>query len=945
MAVALAAPPSLSVIPMKQPERTKQTRAFTWLSTKTFATIALSALFATGGALRAQSVEHGAASKTEVAGTHAVPVPTATATARRGPIVVDGKLDDAAWQQATPVTDFKQFDPDHGKPASEAIDVRFLYDDAALYVGARLSDRMGAGGATTTVVRRDAFFNSDYFEVVIDGFHDHLGRAFFQVNPSGSKSDLLGIGSSCCDEGWDPVWDAKTSIDSGGWTAEMRIPLSQLRFSRDSLQTWGLEIRRYLKRRNETDQWAMWERNESGGPNRFGHLEGVQIAHGRRNLELLPYAMQKISRVQAAPADPFNSGTRQSVRAGLDLKYLLTPNLTLDATVNPDFGQVEVDPAVVNLSAFEPFFSERRPFFVSSSGVFDYGDFNCYFCSNVSSLQAFYSRRVGRAPTGADLAYSKGAFADVPPSSSILGAAKITGRTSSGYTIGLLNAVTGQADAKVQRLDGTNLSQEVEPLANYFVGRLKKDYKRGDLVLGLIGTSTTRRLDADFRSRLSANAELLGTDWRYAWHSRTYSLIGSAAVTGVSGDSRVIYAKQRSSAHLYQRPDRGDGSMGFFDTRLDSTATSMRGYGGYARLAKDAGNWMWETAVNFRSPGFETNDYSFLTQADYIWSNANLFRSWSQPTKWYRNLNLIGGGQVQRNFDGDITSNTQMHAFLGGTTTNFWNVNAFVINRPKGLIDDRLLRGGPAVRSEGFSFVAANISTDSRKQWRLNSNPSFSKTTTGGTSNNLNLSATIQPSTRVNISFGPSYNLSQSKLQYVTAVTDPTATTFSGRRYVLSDVRQKQLGFDTRLNVTFSPTMTLELYAQPLLASGHYSDFKEFDAPRRAAFRVFGRDRGTVQTTVDASGNVQRYTIDPDGAGPANSFALSNPDFNFRSLRGSVVYRWEYRPGSSLYVVWTQQRSDQASVGDFDFARDRTALLSAHPDNILLVKASWWLSR
>ena len=249
------------------------------------------------------------------------------------------------------------------------------------------------------------------------------------------------------------------------------------------------------------------------------------------------------------------------------------------------------------------------------------------------------------------------------------------------------------------------------------------------------------------------------------------------------------------------------------------------------------------------------------------------------------------------------------------------------------------------MRSEGFSFVSTNVSTDSRKRWRLNSNPSYSKTTAGGQSSNLNLSATIQPSTRVNISFGPSYNLSQNKFQYVTAVTDPTATTFSGQRYVLSDVRQKQLRFDTRLNVTFSPTMTLELYAQPLLASGHYSDFKEFDAPRRAAYSVYGRDRGTVQTIVNASGNVQRYSIDPDGAGPANSFVLNNPDFNFRSLRGSVVYRWEYRPGSALYVVWTQQRSDQAPVGDFDFARDRTALLSAHPDNILLVKASWWLSR
>jgi hypothetical protein len=795
------------------------------------------------------------------------------------------------------------------------------------------------------VVRRDAFFNSDYFEVVIDGFHDHLGRAFFQVNPSGSKSDLLGTGSSCCDGGWDPVWQAETRVDSTGWTVEMRIPFSQLRFSRDSVQMWGLELRRYLKRRNETDQWAMWERTDAGGPSRFGHLEGVRIASTHRNVELMPYAMERVSKLQSAPNDPFHGGSGSSIRAGLDLKYLLTPNLTLDATVNPDFGQVEVDPAVVNLSAFEAFFEEKRPFFVASSGVFDFGDFNCYFCDNVSSLQAFYSRRVGRAPTGSDLAFAKGPYADIPQASTILGAAKITGRTSSGYTVGLLDAVTGSATADVQKLDGTRTTQRVEPLANYFVGRLKKDYLRGDLVLGLIGTSTSRRLDADFTSRLSSHAELLGTDWRYAWHTKTYSLIGSLAITGVEGDPRVILARQQASARFFQRPDRAAGQGGFFSTRLDSTATTLRGYGGYARLAKDAGDWLWETAVNFRSPGFETNDYSFLTNADYIWNSANVLRQWTKPTSWYRSMLVIGGAQTQHNFEGDVTSNTDAHLYVGGTTTNYWNWNTIFIARPTAMLDDRRLRGGPSVRVDGSDLLAANISTDSRKQWRVSMNPSTSYSPSGGNGRNFNLQTTFQPSTRVNVSFGPSFSDSHGKYQYVAAVSAPELLSFGGHRYVVSDIRQKQVGFDTRLNVTFSPTMTLELYAQPLIASAHYFDFKEFDAPRQQGVSVYGRDRGTIQANSDAKGITSTYTIDPDGAGATPSFTLANPDFNFRSLRGSVVYRWEFRPGSSLYVVWTQQRNDQAPQGDFDFSRDRAGLLQAKPDNVLLVKMSWWVSR
>ncbi|MCC6243914.1 MAG: hypothetical protein IT353_13810 [Gemmatimonadaceae bacterium] len=461
----------------------------------------------------------------------------------------------------------------------------------------------------------------------------------------------------------------------------------------------------------------------------------------------------------------------------------------------------------------------------------------------------------------------------------------------------------------------------------------------------MIGTSLTRRLDALFEPRLSQQAQLVGADWNYQWGNRSYSFMGNAAMSSVAGDARVITARQRSSARFFQRPGRMLGADGFFSTRFDSTATVMRGYGAYARVAKNAGNWQWESSASLRNPGYETNDYSFLTKADYIWNNANLIRIYNKPTRWYRSLVFLTGGQVQRNFSGDVTNNSDVHAFAETTTPQFWTFNAFVIHSPQGLIDDGLLRGGAAVRVEGSDVFQTNISTDSRKQWRLNINPQFYRTTTGGGGRTVDAQLTVQPSTRTYLSFGPSFTSNVSRFQYVRSVTDPTATAFLGTRYVFADVAQRQLGLDTRFNLTFTPTMTLELYVQPFLASGHFSRFKEFDRPRRATFSEFGVHKGTVAANTAPDGSVASYTIDPDAGGPASTFSVGNPDFNVRSLRGNAVFRWEYHPGSTLFFVWQQQRSGESSVGDFNFVRDRNALLSTKPDNVFQVKATWWFAR
>src|SRR5216117_3950400 len=301
--------------------------------------------------------------------------PEVRAVQLREPIHLDGKLDEEAWRTAPAATGLRQAQPHSGDSATQRTEVRFAYDDAALYVGARMYDDSGARGVRTRLVRRDADMNSDYLEVIFDTYHDHIGRLFFQVNPSGVKMDANGLGGGS-DNSWDPVWEVKTAIDSLGWTAEMRVPFSQLRFpSTTAEQTWGMQIWRQDNRLNELSQWSFWGLQETGGPPRFGHLHGLIITSAPGRAELLPYVVGRSSNIPGDTKDPFYDPHALDGRLGADARVLLTSNLTLNATVNPDFGQVEVDPAVVNLTDVETTFDEKRPFFVEGVGYFGLGPF------------------------------------------------------------------------------------------------------------------------------------------------------------------------------------------------------------------------------------------------------------------------------------------------------------------------------------------------------------------------------------------------------------------------------------------------------------------------------------------------------------------------------------------------------------------------------------------
>jgi hypothetical protein len=871
--------------------------------------------------------------------------PRVAAVRLGGPVTVDGVLDEAVWADAPAATGFRQYQPREGEPGTERTEVRFAYDDRALYVGARMHDALGPRGVRTRLARRDQINGEgDYLQLVFDTFHDHAGRTVFIVNPSGVRADA-GQAAPGADPAWDPVWQAATRIDSAGWTAEIRIPLDQLRFAADSAPTWGLQVWRNVERLGEQDMWAFWSPQETGGPPRFGHLDGLRPHPRAAAMEATPYLLSRATRAAPTqPGSPFQDPSRTDVRGGADLRMLLGSSLTLSATLNPDFGQVEQDPAVVNLSAFESYFDEKRPFFVEGSGLLFFGGLDCYVCGGTAGMNVFYSRRIGRAPQGP--VPTRFTYAEVPANARLLGAAKLTGRTPGGWQLGFLEAVTARAAARVEDVDtGERGSWPVEPLTSYLLGRVKRTTHGGRATWGLMATSTDRRMaggDSVLAPVLSAHARSLGADWSIATPDQGYRLIGTFVLSSVTGDSLAIARLQRSSARYFQRPDRRGGGNGLFSDRYDPSATGLRGYGGFLRASKDQGLWRWEAMVNYRSPGFEVNDIAFLQRADYLWMGANVVRQQSRPGRWFRSLELVGGALQQLNFDGDRTEG-RIHVYGEAQLRNFWWTSLLVSYHPPTL-DDRLTRGGAVVGKAQSWGGELSVSTDSRARTAFELEPAYRRWGDGSETRVLSASARWRPAANVELQLGPRYSSVTDQGQYVTQFDDPADAVFFGRRAVFAAMEQRTLSVSARANWTFTPALSLELFAQPFVSTGRYRRFQEYLRPRSGVRVAFDSAQLSV-TARDAAGRPLAYLLDPDRDPATPDFGFASPDFSVRSLRGNAVLRWEYRPGSTLFLVWQQERGGPGIPGDFLLSRDLGDVFRERPDNVFVVKATWWMGR
>lgn len=856
-------------------------------------------------------------------------------------VQVDGRLDEEAWSSASPITAFVQVEPVEGAPASERTEVWILYDDHALFVGARLHDR---GALTTRLARRDALVpDSDFFVVYLDSYHDHETAYRFATNPSGMKRDeLVSGGRDMGDTSWDPIWDVATSTDEGGWTVEMRIPFSQLRFSREEDQVWGLQLERKINRNQERALFSFVPRTERGGPARFGHLEGIAGIRPGQRLELLPYlggrAEYRPTALVDGPVNPFRTGSDYFGNAGLDLKFRITSNVTLDATANPDFGQVEVDPAVLNLTAFETQFDEKRPFFVEGSEIFSFGE-GGPVGSTGRGPQLLYSRRVGRAPQGALPAHAL--FSDLEGATTILGAAKLTGKVGDGWSVGLLDAVTGSENARWVDGAGGRGTTLVEPSTNYLIGRVRRDFMEGRTRFGVIGTAVNRRLDGDpLGDRLRSAGYSAGVEFRHESTSRAWRFSSSFSPSLVQGSTAAITRTQQSSSRYYQRPDA---------THLDfdPDATRLSGYYAMVDLNKQAGKYQAKVALAGASPGYEVNDLGFQTAADRFIMDTNFTIQETRPGRVLRRWDVRGGPDGVWNYGGQRIF-AEFNVFSTWQWLNYWGGSGRLAYNPE-TFDDRLTRGGPVSREPSKWSGNMSLSSDGRRQASVRSSVNWATDEAGSWRNAVDVNLVYRPAETWEVRVGPSLARSFATAQYVSTVQDPTATETHGHRYVFAGLEQSTLGIETRLNVTFTPTLSFELYAQPFMASGNYGDPKELRAPRSFDFRTYGEEGSTLQRRDDG-----RFEVDPDGAGPSPSFLVRDLDFNLRSLVGNAVFRWEWRPGSTLFLVWQQNRADRldtlspldgrGAVGTFRPWQDVRDLAGMRGENIFLVKVNYWLN-
>ena len=853
--------------------------------------------------------------------------PVIHAAPLRDHIRVDGKLDDPAWAAAEPVTHFTQRDPNEGQPGSESTEVRVLIGDDALYIGARLYDREPAK-IRRRLVRRDEGLASDYFAVLIDSYHDHLTAFRFRVNPAGSFDDAAIDARGNNDFSWDPVWHVHTTIDSLGWTAEMEIPLSQLRYSPSSDGVWGIQFRRWIDRKQELAEFSFTPKKEQADVSRYGHLTGLGALHARRPLELMPYGLARAQRTFAESGDPFRDGSNHSGAVGADLKYGIKDDLTLTATVHPDFGQVEVDPAVVNLTAVETFFPEKRPFFVERAELFNFGQTmsSNYFSTPIT----FHARRIGRAPqrTLTDPSFQ---FVDSPDLTTIAGAAKLTGKMQNGWTIGALDAVTTQERARYVDSLGVERSLPVEPVTNYAVGRVRRDLDGGNTRLGLIATGVSRDLRDDaLKSMLRSGAAVGGIDFTHFWSSHLWSLDGYVLGSRVRGSADAIAATQRSSARYYQRPDATH-------LHYDPTRTSLEGAAELVSLNKIGGkHWKGSLTYQDLSPGFESNDMGYIGSVDSRGYSTLINYKEDKPSRLFRNWYTFAFTNDSFNHGGDLTYQGY-EAQIAGTWANYWYSDFRTSWYPKAY-DDRLTRGGPLSAVPPGGRLSTNVQSDARKPWLFALYGSWQWNDAGGFVQQYQPSLTLHPAPAMVVKFQPNIQRIRDMAQYVATISDSSATATYGSRYVFATLDQHVVSLDTRVDWTFSPRLSLQLYLQPYVVSGLYRKLKELHAPRAYDFDVYGGARGTIAR--DSTG---LYTIDPDGPGPSPSFSLGDPNFNYRSLIGNAVLRWEYRPGSAIYLVWQQRRSDVQPIGDFDFSRDFRGILDKGPENIVAVKATYWL--
>jgi len=840
---------------------------------------------------------------------------------------VDGRLDDEAWLAAPPITEFLQKDPVEGAVPSESTEVRFVYTDRDLYVGFRGYDRE-PDRVYGRLMRRDQRASADGFSVIIDSYYDRRTAFEISINPSGTRRDVFiyndGRGQ---DDSWDPVYDWAARKDSLGWVVELKIPFSQLRFPpRDSV-VFGVRLRRNINRRNEEVNWPFFPRDQAGEVSNYADLVGIEGLPTPRRVELLPYTASSATFEESEEGNPFATGRHSDFRAGADLKLGVTSGVTLDLTANPDFGQVEADAAEVNLTAFETFFSEKRPFFVEGANLFQFGltpssGMRRGMGGGGSREGLVYTRRIGRAPQVS--ASTDGGFAEDLDQTTILGASKLTGQIGRGWALGFMQAVTAKEQARIVDSVGVEDRSPVEPLTSYTALRLERNAMRGRLAYGAMGTATVRRMDEPAFDVLHRRAFSGGADLSLRFGGDQFEIGTALMGSRVEGSEQAILATQESSRRYYQRPDQTHVSV-------DSSRTALEGFSGYLRVAKVVGAFTWEARAATRSPGFEINDFGYMRRTGYHSQRLQMRVRQLRPGSLFRQFTW----QVQQ--EGEFShswerTKTSIESSVNADFLNYWNLSV-TGERSLSALSTTLLRGGPALMEPANWRASVRGRTDWQRPYWLSfgvshriEDVSKAKTTS------LDGSINMRPPGSLSASVRGRLNLSTSDRQYLTS-----STVGDSLFYLFGRLDRKELSATIRLDVALTSRMSFELYAEPFLSAGAYDAFRFVEDPKAESYADRFDNLDTDRMARDES-----LEIDVD-RNDNTDITLSDPDYRVASLRTNAVLRWEFNPGSTIFLVWQQSRRHDSDSGELSFGDAFGDVFETSGTNVLAMKVAYWL--
>ncbi len=748
--------------------------------------------------------------------------------------IIDGKDEDIAWKSSKIIHEFFQIDPKELAEPSEKTSARVMYDNEAIYIYLNAEDSKPEM-IKKTMVRRDSWMDgfsnkSDWMGVTIDSRNDDYNGYFFAVNASGAKMDVALSGDDEYDPTWDPVWDAAISFNQTGWSVEFKLPLAIFQFENRNNMDWGIGFERMIHRLQETVDWPGKSKASRGIILPLGILSGLNNIPNPKQLEIMPYLLTGFS-------------DKTGTNYGFDLRYGLTSNTVMKITVNPDFGQVEADPSVLNLTAFETFYEEKRPFFSEGSDFFR------------QRINLFNSRRIGKAPSFH--IPDEGEISSISNFTTILGAAKIMGSTSSGINYGLIGAITDEERATIIG-DSEKKDIIVEPRTNYSIGRVEFPILNSVSKFGLMGTDVSRK------DTVGANA--IGADWGISFlNNRLFS------------NGQIIRSNSNNNPGQAFRFNLG---------YLDPVWWSIRfWYGTYDNQ-------------------FDINDLGFIRRNDMSWAGGKIEFRKQEPWGNFINNNLELKYSQDWNGEG-LALERGFEIEQGNLFSNYWRAGFFGKLFLPAFNDEDIFRDENAwiYQTELWGYAGPSVSTDRRKKVILGADIGSGYGKKRGRGYRLNLWTKIKPIEQLNIEINTMEDKSPNYMQWVDIIKNinDTVRVYSNSVLITRDIT-------LRLDWTFTPTLTLQCYAQPFYVNMDYKSFFRLKKPETMDLEIYDYQ------------NLENF---------------ENPDFRLFNLIGTFVLRWEYHPGSTIYLVYNFNQNDEYSNSENKWFRNT--------ENALYFKINYWL--